>query len=321
LRRTAPVFALRGVIKILGMKVYFFVWIAWSMFWSQMNILDICTDSRFVATANHILGKEPLYDELWNTAWQQSVLGHAPTPNLRLCILMSWVLSIVQLILPLLRTLRRCDLSSTSMLKVETWASPAIFGGDVLTNASVLFGLGEACGFMSVQHSTIPWALQFSQTRSTTGAPNGVITSLSGSVDVIWDRVFYSLLLENAVQLNLQSTFYALQMAAQKITKEDQMHVEVLQSLSVTILGLLLKVAEAYEFCKLLRASDEIAARVDISAYAKTLNAKTQRKGRIVCVGYFLLLTSVAYAVVTCLMAHWCEQSTWTIRGCMTVIP
>jgi len=274
---------------------------------------DICTDSRFVGTVVQTLGKQPLYEQLWDTAWQQSLLGCMPAPSLRLCIWLSWALSLVQLILPLLRTLRMQDFPSKPRKPLETMAGGTIWGDKDMTPSGMCKCLAEASGFMSMQNATIPCSLAFFEQHHKT-------VQRVTSVDAIWDRVFNTLILENAIQLNIQSAFYALQLSAQMVTDENHSQVPVLQSLTVSFLVILLKAFEVWDFCKVVRVVDECAARPDAPENVRTANVQVARKGKIICAGYAVLTASVAYAATTCLMAHWCEHGIWGVRGCMVAM-
>lgn len=108
-------------------------------------------------------------------------------------------------------------------------------------------------------------------------------------------------------------------MSALKLSSQNHAQVQVLQSLVVTLLSLAPKVAEAWEFRRVLFRAASLRARPDASEYSKILIAKTCQKGIFIYVGYFVLLLSVAYGVCTCLMAHHCKQGMWGIRGCMNV--
>lgn len=153
------------------------------------------------------------------------------------------------------------------------------------------------------------------------GGVSNALVGASGMVcvaDEMLNRVFFTGLLENAAQLNLQSILYAITIAVGRQTNEkNDLQITVLLSLSLTLVTILHKLFEAYDFFILASASEELASRSDACEDAKCNNTTTQQKAKIIRLGCAALCLSLPYAVATLCMSHICEDAVWNISGCI----
>merc|ERR1712232_1543154 len=144
--------------------------------------------------------------------------------------------------LPLLRTLRVCDLSGNSS---ALW-SPVLFGDAMMWSSAVFEGCAEASGFASVQSTVMPRVMPW-QARQGLNATNTIL-----------ERVFYGLILENCVQVNLQSTFYALNIAYSKHPRSaEQVQLALTTSVISTVVSSSIKIIELKNFRSMVAQFDE----------------------------------------------------------------
>merc|ERR1712110_1334054 len=123
------------------------------------------------------------------------------------------------------------DLQCKSRYKLR-WdgPSPTLCSHLRLGNAGVFLGLADANGMVSLQVMAIPWSLQPMHTARQVYTFNIIANQML-------ERVFLSYLLENCVQLNLQSTLYAIGIAFSRLNgAKERLQVLPLLSLGLSIL-------------------------------------------------------------------------------------
>jgi len=177
--------------------------------------------------------------------------------------------------------------------------------------------LGYANGMTTLQNLAIP-LMSFTVTQSSR-SDHVKMHAAKTLAEQMLDRVFLSYFLENAIQLNLQSTLYALGIAVKRRSDaENQLHVLGLSSLVVTLLMTSLKLVEVAEFFKVARVSKNLASQSTCPHISLLCNVilRSALSIMLICA---LLVLSLLYAVAKLRMAHICEDAVWNITGCVSL--
>ena len=154
------------------MKMSFGKWLAFYGLISQFIFIDILTDSQFTGKTLRAIECDENINEIWHKTWQDSLFGIIPTPNLKLIVLAWWILTLLQMVLPLLRTLRSSDIRFATTHEVGDSAPDKGFlcSATLLQHDTVFLTLADASGMATVQCMAIPMALDAVQVNPPSSA-------------------------------------------------------------------------------------------------------------------------------------------------------
>merc|ERR1719221_2405056 len=117
--------------------------VAWLTFYgviSQIAFADLGTDSMFTGTSMRTVECDHAVNDIWDKTWRASLLGAIPTPSLWLLSIGSWSLSLVQIVVPLLRTLRSSDTRCATPHAIgNSGTGPDLCGRGLLHDADVFY--------------------------------------------------------------------------------------------------------------------------------------------------------------------------------------
>lgn len=325
LRHVLPYFSRRCEFKVCHLEVPLKMFLAVHFSLSQLSFIDITTDSLFISSAMHILQRRHSEVEIWRQVWQQSTLCALPMPNFWLVSVSCWALSLLQMIVPVLRTVRWSDMQLTTQNKFrDMGASTLIWSNEEVRHAAVLESLADANGMMMLQATILPtYAAKLFSDAGFADPQERVRRRIQANVhlaNLICSRVFLSYFLENALQLNIQATIYGISIAASRVTKAEfgfqtLGHV----SFACTIATSFLKLLEVGEFFKVAAISAELASSSRECEAAQRHNATIQRRVCFVGFACVLLVSSLTYAIIKLVMAHICQDAVWNLNGCVTL--
>lgn len=300
--------------KVFGCQVSFKVWLTFYLICS--NLAYLITDSFFaaVASAGGNCPDTKIMVDLWANAWQQSGLGVVglPVVDFSLIVLAVWVLSFLQMVVPLTTTIRQPYAGD------DYGRSPSLCGKEDMFNDDKFGELSEAAGLARVQSLAIT-------TRRSTGGTNGPtgkfhMEALPLSKQMV-NRFLLTYIAENALQSNLQSSLFAINRYATDGQGGGWPGVQALGSIVLSLGLCAVKVVEAisfFDFAKYAEQKFDDDAGVDeAEAEKKTFAVKVFRRNVLVVrVLVVILLLLLAYALFKLVAAFWCPDSLVNLTGC-----
>lgn len=312
-RHVSIPYCAKSQFSLFGSEVAFGKWLAAGLLFSTLNLADVCTDSAFSATSLKKLNcQDSGMQETWNTTWEQSIPGllGVGAPPLSALIFVSWCLSLIQFMVPLMTSFPMpCDEWPSFIL-----GSFGPYRTMMLSDCyyhDALFEIADSSGNASLQGLLVPYIK--AQLRS------GRFNSISHISRQMMTRMLLSYFLENAVQVNVQVTLFALSRYVNK--DHPTLQTTNLISLSISIMGSFLKLLEAKDLFNLGSLTEEL--------YGPSVNdeAVQQIYGRFkwgLLVARFacgLLILSLLYAAVKLIGAFACEDSMLNLTGCAQMHP
>jgi len=316
MRHRLPNYVVHASFQVGGWAVPFQSWFNLMFVMSQISFFDIMFDTFFTNSAMRLLERDQTTSKIWTQVWENSLLCWLPAPSLWLLLVSWWSLSLLQMVIPVFKSIRHSDLQLKTVHQFRHVGLSQSLGGNLVDHGGVSNALAGASGMMLVTSTLLPYmkGVVADPARSTSDKTRGMVVVAHEMLS----RVFFSGLFENAAQLNLQSTLYAIRVAVSRQTNEKNgLQITVLLSLSLTLVTTLLKLFEAYDFFILASASEELASRGDACEDAKCNNTTTQQKAKIIRLGCAALCLSLAYAAAKVCMSHICEDAVWNISGCV----
>jgi len=234
----------------------------------------------------------------------------------------AWFLSMVQMCFPLIRTIRRSDISEHRFRSQPRICSPSLLDGSAMSTVDMVFTLGDAAGMASLQALTIPYNSGLMNRPYVASDSVFQCILINSLADQMIQRIFMSCIMENCLQINLQSTLYAADIAACRLRGvKDHVQVRTLVSISLSIGMSLLKLLDVRDFQKMVKeitAGMEIAG-VEGNAACLRFQESTRPKLRLLFWGCALIVLSLLFAAVTTVMAHVCKDSMWNTNGCVSL--
>jgi len=321
LKRALLRFATLADFTIFGREVYFNVWFAVFFVCSQLAYADICTDCLFTSSSLKNLQCDPAIKSILHDTWHSSFLGWIPTPSSSVTIFGVWLLSLIQMCLPLLRTLGRTntlsEIQHRCRLQSRIFTYP-FFGNKQLSNSTVAFSLGDAAGMASLQALSIPFVLGIFARGFTSAFDLQLVDELGSQ---LIERLFLSCIIENCVQINVQATMYAANNAAYRLRGfEHEIQMRTLVSISLGMMMSLLKLFDVRGFQNVVRVIEGMAPLEEESdEFREQYLASARSKSRLLVLGGVLVIFSLLYAAATIVMAHVCNDSMWSLTGCVSL--
>lgn len=293
--------------KVLSFAVSYKYWVAFYFFCSNLNYLDVVTDSVFAASTysrDHCPGQE--LEVLWATAWQQSVLGKVGMPviNLTLIVVTFWSLSFMQMIVPLVRTLGKEGENGETHSYVE---------GDIMFDDDRFAELSEASGLATAQSLALR-SRQGTMAESEPKFQAQIARCLSAQMV---QRFLLAYIAENTIQANLQTTLFAIS----SYLTGRQANLAAMQALGSVLLSLgltALKALEAMSFFGFADYIEELIAphAADDPDIQRDLK-KFRRNVWIVRGLVAILLLTLAYAGFKLVAVYVCPDSLVNLTGCV----
>lgn len=316
--------------KVMGVSATFIVWLAVSFVFSVLNGIDQMTDTLFTAMywkafrcpANHNMM------HIWSQVWQQSLFGKTGLPplNLGVIIVLSWVTCQLHVLVPFATTIPALS-SSVDYSRKSPGFVNSLCTGEKLSHGFVFDELAEANDSASLQslasngnfaaivkedvfqHAQIGMAMRFSETMA--------------------KRVWLSYIVENAVQVNLQATLFAIFY----YVSGQQPTAAMYQSLFSIGLGIgltFLKLLDATVFRSFSRMMEEknqdkiddgggLGEGSNGGASGEDRLGKFRRNVKCIYVGFAILTASLLYATLKLFGAFFCEDSLLNLSGCVQI--
>jgi len=305
--------------KVFDFPVSYMPWLAFYVVCSNLNYLDIITDSIFAAVA-HAASQCPgnHMEELWRISWQQSGFGRVGVPviNFSLLVVGFWLMSFLQMIVPLVMTKEAendsPDSEETRALRLRMGSEGSMtLGGEKLYDDDKVAELSEAAGLATIQSLAI-------STRLSNESNSSVAVEARPLSSLYVKRFFLTYIAENAAQVNLQSSLFAID---RRVTA-GKWGWPATQALLSLVLGLgltMMKIAEATSFLKFARLVERgwQTEACEHSQDDMDDMDKFRRNVRIVYGLVIFLCLSLAYAVLKLLMAFVCHDSLVNLTGCV----
>jgi len=179
-----------------------------------------------------------------------------------------------------------------------------------VTTFAVIRSCCAASGLHSIDSTTLPRAIAVAKLTKR----NAILPNL---ITPVLDRIICTILLENCLQVHIQSTFYTLNVAVAKMRNQKVgMQLALISSIVCTICSSVLKLLELGRVYSALPIAAEIAD--EVPSHENTNACSTlQKKSRYVTFGFACVIFSICSSVLKCLMAHVCSEAVWTLNGCM----
>lgn len=179
-----------------------------------------------------------------------------PVPSLQILSMVSLCLSLIQIVVPIIRTLRRSDLRGET-LHVAGMANPdnrGLLDGEQINHDMVLFGLADASG-----------SLALVDTYNITAEINPRFNDRFGyDVDHLssqmLERLFFSGILETSVQSNLQGTLYAISVVCMRRACGEHVQYQQLASLLISFVASCFRLMEVMTYVGIAGSTLELAA-------------------------------------------------------------
>eukprot|EP00929_Paragymnodinium_shiwhaense_P027760 TRINITY_DN16217_c0_g2_i1.p1 TRINITY_DN16217_c0_g2~~TRINITY_DN16217_c0_g2_i1.p1 ORF type:complete len:481 (-),score=48.12 TRINITY_DN16217_c0_g2_i1:63-1505(-) len=313
-------------LRIGGIQTSVVVWLIVYGVFSLLNTLDIGTDSMFAAVTSSTVscGKGDTLKQLWRSTWAQSVFAHfsIPAPDIDVIVMSAWLLSFVQLLWPAVTSLERRYVTAFSSAGYERNYQSSLMGKNVFF-ADVVWDLGDASGMATISK----FQLEKEKQQVKTSVENAIENwgYVDGLVDAMPKRVFLTWLAENALQINLQTTMFALTKAA--AARDGSMYamssqMQALASISISILATLVKLLEAREW--LLLVSPLVGAQRPQTSQSEmelveAFQVRARRARWFVWFGCIALVGTLAYALAKLVGAFVCRDMLLNITGCVVL--
>jgi len=342
-RHVAAPMASKAPFGLFGFHVPFLVWFVAFSLDSQLNLFDSVSDSLFTGTSmrktNCPLGKE--MKKLWESAWEVSPGGlmGIPVPNMNVLVCCAWVLTLPQSIWPLIRTHRQQDVAGGAILMGtdigDAGHADNLFG-DPLNNDDIMFDLADAAGMTSLQELAITSA--HAELRANLCLPGfdiGMFFEKAVSIgDGMVARMGLSCILENCVQVNLQTTAFVLSHTIKRSHDADRAELttgdfQAILSLSFSWTTSLLKLRELWDFAafaaevfqeldKMITEREPFKDAEYRQRWMARLHVRRFRRAVwVVRVGGVFTTLSLAYCATKLFMTlAYCKDEIWNMNGC-----
>ena len=318
-----PVAKFGGDFKFIR-KISFRSWLGLCGFLSSLNFVDLFSDSIFAASIGQKLtcgdhGRH-LGDQ-WQKGWAHSAFGLVgfPTPDLGQLILLGWWLSLLQACMPLTKSLGACR---TDVIWAEFGQKMGEFDdclGSQIRLDEAAFELGDANGMATLAKLQIRLVRSIVESNRRDSARLMYAAPLGR---VMRYKVVLTWILENAVQLNLQTTYLGLARRAATVEGFLDFEVPLLMSISFGLTTNLLKLYEAWEFWAIAAPVMEAVDRREYHSTSENyaLRESLRRSVFIVLLGCCGLVLTLAYAAAKLVGAYVCPGNILNITGCVAVV-
>lgn len=314
--------------------------------------MDIGSDSIFTAcTVGNTEVKD--LDAIWfytfkSSAWQ---VFHLPVISLVTVLQVSFIVSLLQLVMPLATSYRKEECRGNVRLNEQeiSGVGTPFLTGETLSNEDVFLETAEAAQLATVQSIAIPLAKARMQelARENDGAFDEWVKRLEAlqraaglSTQIIF-RVLLSYLGENCLQLYIQSIVFAITCCLMTLAGEDmsdganrKLQSQQLVSIAVSMVMTCTKLVEAASFFGIAKQAGMIndIAKDSRFGYSCPLfereRMSNMRRIRLakwcVGIGSVLMISSLILTACKLLAVYRCPSSLWNVtsafgptRGCV----
>jgi hypothetical protein len=316
-------FALRSPWRVLTRDFGFVPWLVFYGVVSQLALSDNSTDSMF--TGITVVSSSCAGDDmriLWELEWSKSLPGQIgiPAPAIQNLALGFWLFSLLQMIMPVIRTLGVSDTDGSNEFK--TWLHCFCGVDGYVGKCEAFFARAEAAGMSTIGVISIKASeddIRYYASKASVDDYKLALINAARFQGELVDRMLYSYIGENCVQLNIQSTLYVLQVAAARArgTIDIKVQIQALASLTVGMLMTLLKLAEVKDVLTAARAAYNVPEPWLLDVRDRLAQRRIRRQWWLIILGCIALVGSLAYSVAKISMAHVCITGLWNITGCV----
>eukprot|EP00929_Paragymnodinium_shiwhaense_P027758 TRINITY_DN16217_c0_g1_i1.p2 TRINITY_DN16217_c0_g1~~TRINITY_DN16217_c0_g1_i1.p2 ORF type:complete len:321 (-),score=24.57 TRINITY_DN16217_c0_g1_i1:158-1120(-) len=296
-------------------------WLIMYAVFSLLNTLDIGTDSMFAAATGSAFscGNGDTLKELWRSTWAQSLFGRVqiPAPDIDLVVLSLWLLSFLQFFWPVVTSLdRRYGGRAHGFCYVSSLSGKEVYYSDVVWDLGDASGMATIAKFQAEKEKKT-----FHDGRDVEARRDaGDWVFIDGLVDVMPKRVFLTWIGENALQINLQTTMFALTKAAAASEGATVAKSTQLQAISISIFATLVKLFEAREWLLLVSPFiDEPGNPNRMDRMLDEFVVRARRARWFVRFGCMALIGTLAYAMAKLVGASVCPDALLNITGCVVL--
>mmetsp|Transcript_60843 Transcript_60843/g.172940 ORF Transcript_60843/g.172940 Transcript_60843/m.172940 type:complete len:467 (+) Transcript_60843:75-1475(+) len=303
--------------SILGKKCSLRCWVVFYLGLSTLNFVDQAMDSASSATTLRLFHCQSHLSLFWTETWQQSLLRFLPVPSLDTLVEVSWLLTLPQIIVPVLLTWGAAACFCQLKYAVgDPGADKNWFGGNVW-HVDVFEGLAEASGMVTFQQLAFVRATSRIDKHIKDNHENTAFKVVENALALSRNFTLRFLLvyvLENSLQANLQSTIWALNSV--EIDIHTQMQMQNLLSITVTIVTSLAKLCEYLAFERLM---DRVRNAAKDDTKPKTRDMLKRVRMFWLCSRSFavILVLNLGYAFLKLISSGFlCHHATFNLNGC-----
>lgn len=334
-------FSLRCKFKVMTLQVGFLMWLCFYSIMSVLHFADSASDSMFAGTTvSALVCSDSRLMSLWEQQWAHSALGKRGfvTPYLPIVVFGYWFLSLLQMVLPLPRTMRRGTLEDKHS---ESYFSCCGDENGEIWQTEVLFSSADAAGMPTLCALSIKAHEEEMKDWVAKGMAHHAAEAAVNMQGELQGRVIYSYVLHNCLQLILQSSIYVLQVTAGR-DKDDMsardkaegipfnhtdfidnstvrsfykdappdgmllLQIQPLLSIGIGIVMSMLKLFEAKEVLDITRRiyTPELLEMVDQHDHTEDIYRRARRQWWGIIAGCLALIGTVIYAIVKIITVH-----------------
>jgi hypothetical protein len=304
--------------KVMGISSICSIWLSFYLVFSATNFIDFTTDSAFTAmtmASRSCPGQQ--ISKIWDQTIEQSIFGKfGSILDISWVALGVWLISFVQTIYPLILYYGRGEKPGGPSVANEwypylSWAKELRGGHNDLNENKVegrvpYSALSEAAGLATVQGLAVPLA-------------DTILADAFGNSEALYtldtqivSRLVLSFIGENCVQINIQTSIFAINahLLKKKLTSGQM---KALLSIFLGIATTLLKLIEvrAYFTCMKVRSITDDWACLGYGGHKRAI--------RIIKLACVIMILSLLYAAMKLTGAFLCKDSMMNITGCVVL--
>jgi len=328
-----PFAQVTGSFRLSCVKVSYIPWLVFVGCLSVVNKIDMASDSFFLAVAlrtDQCRGSEVQLARVWSETIRQSLTPYLPWVRISTITLACYVIMFMQLLYPLAQSTPTCGDSAYLVVGNTAKAEFRNVLGHNMNLGDVLMILGEAANMASLQSQNpayarakeqYKWRRELNPTRSLIFLRNELLRNVV--------RIGLVALLENAVQLNIQTTLFSMNRA---VFGGKYWQTQTLASIVLSLLTSGSKVIGFWQcwrfYRSVFRRIGELQEEFEddwIAPNARGLYDHEYHLARKymallwgMIVVFFLLC---AYACCKLIAAFVCKDSVWNLTGCVDLPP
>lgn len=324
-----PFAQVTGSFRFVGLKVSYVGWLMLVGCLSIVNKVDMASDSFFLAVAlrtDQCQGSEVQLDAVWSETIRQSFIPYFSWIRISTITLVCYIVMYMQLLYPLAQSTPTCGDSADLVVGNTANAEFRNILGHNMNLGDVLMILGEAANMASLQAQNpiyarakeqYKWRHETNPTRSLIFLRNEL---LRGVV-----RIGLVALLENAVQLNIQTTLFAMNRA---VFGGKYWQTQTLASILLSLMTSGSKVMGFWQCWKFYRSvfrRIELLKEESEDVWTGPSAPDLYRHEELFARRYMILLWGMvvvffllcSYACCKLVAAFVCKESVWNLSGCV----
>jgi len=350
--------AIHGDFKLACFSVSFYTWFLVGISKSMLFLVDGSSDCLFLVCLLHGLQCEgQRIEPVWNEVMQQSLFYGFPALTRYATIanitFVFWITTWVQLFYPLLESAPKSFQNAQAQpLEFRAGKGPefehrfATFFNKDMNHGTALFNMAEAAGFGTVA-SMMPAfpnakvrACIEDETMANAKKAKPMVAHLRSAVPHALHRAGLVGALENVVQLNIQTTLFAIGRALHPTSPDVQW--QVIMSIATSVMTCTLTILEAILFIqffelakpalptcvKKMKTMHTEDYEVLSMAEQEGINEEALKKLRaqynafrlresVFYVSIFICILGMAYGISKFVMCFICKNAVWNITGCV----